>query len=305
MSLLPIPAEDTSLVSEFDDIYNGTPDGFDIDNDPLPVGENDYVYLMRPVEYTIDDGSTLLPGDYRLTPSNIAKMVLHGKATVLPWKPNTDYVGYREHLSTGLGVRAPDIIFHNNSLYYCLTDFQSDSIFSVFDSTGDGEVLQLSRLTLDSDLQYLELTGNIKAPILAGDEVLSYAIGRRHMRIRNEYALPDPQYGQLADYRKAVCNGDITTTSVFNINRLSDANGLETIGTITFEPDSNIPVLINGVFDITDTRGGGDFILMRRDEVLIIEAATVGMDLAWVRLNILGEFISYRSPYHTPIEPGI
>ncbi len=303
MSLLPIPAEDTSLVSEFDDIYNGTPDGFDIDNDPLPVGEDDYVYLMRPVEYTTDDGSTLLPGDYRLTPSNIAKMVLHGKATVLPWKPYTYYVGYREHPGTGLGVRAPDIIFHDNSLYYCLTDFQSESIFSVFDDAG--EVLQLSRLTLDSDLQYLELTGNIKAPIIAGDEVLSYAIGRRHMRIRNAYALPGPQYGQLADYRKAVCNGDITTTSVFNINRLSEAMGLETVGPITFEPDLNIPVLIEGVFDITDTRGGGDFILMRRDEVLIIEAATVGMDLAWVRLNILGEVISYRSPYHTPIEPGI
>lgn len=303
MSLPPIPAEDTSLVSEFDDIYNGTPDLFDIDDDPLPVGEEDYVYLMRPVEYTIDDGSTLLPGDYRLTPSNIAKMVLHGKATVLPWKPNTNYVGYREHPGTGVGVRAPDIIFHDNSLYFCLMDFLSDSIFSVFDSTG--EVLQLSRLTLDSDLQYLELTGNIKAPILAGDEVLTYALGRRSMLIRNEYSLPHPEDEQSADYRKAVCNGDITTTSVFNINRLSDAEGLETIGTITFEPDENIPVLINGVFDITDTRGGGDFILMRRDEVLIIEAVTVGMDLAWVRLNILGEFISYRSPYHTPIEPGI
>ena len=303
MPLSPIPAEDTSLVSEFDDIYNGTPDAFDIDDDPLPVGEEDYVYLMRPVEYTIDDGSTLLPGDYRLTPSNIAKMVLHGKATVLPWKPYTNYVGYREHPGTGVGVRAPDIIFHNNSLYYCLTDFQSESIFSVFDDTG--EVLQLSRLTLDSDLQYLELTGNIKAPILAGDEVLSYVIGRRSMIIRNEHSLPYPEDGQMADYRKAVCNGDITTTSVFNINRLSDAEGLETIGTITFEPDENIPTIINGVFDITDTRGAGDFILMRRDEVLIIEAVTVGMDLAWVRLNILGEVISYRSPYHTPIEPGV
>lgn len=303
MSLPPIPAEDTSLVSEFDDIYNGTPDAFDIDDDPLPVGEDDYVYLMRPVEYTVD-GGTLLPGDYRLTPSNIAKMVLHGKATVLPWKPNTNYVGYREHPGTGLGVRAPDIIFHDNSLYFCLMDFQSDSIFSVFDSTG--EVLQLSRLTLDSDLQYLEMTGNIKAPILAGDEVLTYALGRRSMIIRNEYSLPVPQDGQLADYRKAVCNGDITTTSVFNINRLSDAEGgVETIGTITFEPDEDIPALINGVFDITDTRGGGDFILMRRGEVLIIEALTVGIDLAWVRLNILGEVISYRSPYHTPIEPGV
>lgn len=297
MPLPPIPAEDTSLVSEFDDIYNGTPDGFDIDDDPLPVGEDDYIYLMRPVEYTIDDGSTLLPGDYRLTPSNIAKMVLHGKATVLPWKPNTDYVGYREHPGTGLGVRAPDIIFHDNSLYYCLMDFRSETSFSVFDINGD---LQLSRLTLDSDLQYLELTGNIKAPILAGDEVLTYALGRRGMIIRNEYSLPYPELGHYADYRKAVCNGDITTTSVFNINRLSDAEGLVTIGTITFEPDLNIPVLIDGVFDITDSRGGGDFILMGRDEVLIIEAVTVGMDLAWVRLNILGEFISYRSPYHTP-----
>lgn len=300
MPLPPIPAEDTSLVSEFDDIYNGTPDGFDIDDDPLPVGEDDYIYLMRPVEYTIDDGSTLLPGDYRLTPSNIAKMVLHGKATVLPWKPNTDYVGYREHPGTGLGVRAPDIIFHDNSLYYCLMDFRSETSFSVFDINGD---LQLSRLTLDSDLQYLELTGNIKAPILAGDEVLTYALGRRDMLIRNEYSLPHPEDGQLADYRKAVCNGDITTTSVFNINRLGTNDGLETVGTITFEPDLNIPLFIDGVFDITDSRGGGDFILMGRDEVLIIEAVTVGMDLAWVRLNILGEFISYRSPYHTPFSP--
>lgn len=296
-----IPLEDTSLVSEFDDIYNGTPDVFDLDDDPLPVGDYDYIYLERPAEYGVDAG-TLLPGDYRLTPSNLVKMVLHGKATVLPWKPNTNYVGYREHYNTGLGVRAPDIVFHDNSLYFCLMDFQSGETFSVIGGTGD---LQLSRLTLDTDLQYLELTGNIKAPILAGDEVLTYALGRRSMIIRNEYLLPDPVVGQWADYRKAVCNGDITTTSVFNINRLSIVDGLETVGTITFEPDLDIPALINGVFDITDTRGGGEFILMRRDEVLIIEAVTVGMDLAWVRLNILGEFMSYRSPYHTPIEPGI
>jgi hypothetical protein len=131
-------------------------------------------------------------------------------------------------------------------------------------------------------------------------EMLTYALGRRSMIIRNEYLLPDPEGGQWADYRKAVCNGDITTTSVFNINRLGNAEGLETVGTITFEPNLANPVLINGVFDITDSRGGGDFILMRRDEILIIEALTVGIDLAWVRLNILGEFVSYTSPYHTP-----
>lgn len=302
MSLPPIPAEDTSLVSEFDDIYNGTPDAFDIDDDPLPVGEDDYVYLMRPVEYTVD-GGTLLPGDYRLTPNNIVKMVLHGKSTIVPWRPFTNYEGLREHYNTGNPVRAPDVIFHNNSLYFCLVDFQSDENFSVFASDG-GDSLVLSRLTLDTDLQYLELTSSIKAPILAGDELLAYALGRREMRIYNDYALPFP-YGGGVDYRRAICNGDITTTSVFNINRLNMNDGVVTIGTITFEPDLNIPALINGVFDITDTRGGGDFILMKRDEVLIIEAVTVGMDLAWVRLNILGEFISYRSPYHTPIESDV
>lgn len=297
MPLSAIPLEDTSLVSEFDDIYNGTPDYFDSEDDPLPVGEEEYIYLERPAEYSADVG-TLLPGDYRLTPSNIAKMVLHGKATILPWRPSTEYKGLREHYGNGLAVRAPDVVFHDNSLYLCLMDFESGESFSVFNDSGD--ILQLSRLTLDTDLQYLELTGNIKAPILAGDEVLTYALGRRSMIIRNEYLLPDPEGGQWADYRKAVCNGDITTTSVFNINRLGNAEGLETVGTITFEPNLANPVLINGVFDITDSRGGGDFILMRRDEILIIEALTVGIDLAWVRLNILGEFVSYTSPYHTP-----
>lgn len=307
-----IPLEDTSLVSDFNDIYQGTLAEIDSGDDPLPVGDGDYIYLERPDEYTIEgvssegeggsDPITLLPGDYRLTPNNIVKMVLHGKSTIVPWRPFTHYEGLREHYSTGNPVRAPDVVFHNNSLYFCLMDFESGGSFSVFDDYD--EVLQLSRLTLDTDLQYLELTSSIKAPIAVGDELLTYALGRREMRIYNYYSLPFPNDGGV-DYRRAICNGDITTTSVFNINRLSDAAGLETIGTITFEPNGHGAPLIEGVFDITDSRGGGDFILMRRDEVLIIEALTVGIDLAWVRLNILGEFISYRSPYLSPIQPPI
>lgn len=306
MPLPAIPVEDTLLFSELTAVEDGrasttsSSSSLEYLNEEFypALHDEDLIPIERPSGFTDTDKEIeYLVDNYRVKVAQLRQAVLSGMSTIRVWMPNTIFNG---PISDNLGrlVKAPEIVAHLGNLYLVTQSFTSDAAF-------ERKVLGitvLERLTMDKDSVYLEITANIKAPILVGDEVGSYASNRR-MLINKTYTFPD---GELATSNPnvehvAYCNPEITTPCIVDIKRLEDA-ALVTIGQITFTPMATTHRL-QGVFTFNDSVMGPESatkLYLGKGDILIFEMNTVDLNLEWVRINMVAEAVNFTSEYFDP-----
>lgn len=206
--------------------------------------------------------------------------------SVKMWQPGTDY-------SAGAADVANDLVMHNDSLYVVVQDFTSGGTES-FD-----ERLGLARVSLDTDLEYLEITADASAPLTAGQMIGRYR-SIRYFVVRAEYALPNSNLDEPRVYNTAVCNGSITTPTVVTIERLESNADYTAVATITFTPNTD-PYFTEGVIAFNDVYMGSapdntTGLYMPENSVLVMRLTTAGTGLEWISINLLGEFMSYTDP---------
>ena len=200
------------------------------------------------------------------------------------WQPETNYF-------TGTAETASDVVMHDGNLYIVTQDFSSGGVGSFDERVG------LSRVSMDSDVQYLEITADASLPFTSGQVISRYRAIRRY-KVKAEYSLPNANLDYPRTYNTAVCNSSITTNTVVAIERLAYNVAPVVIGTITFTPDAS-PEFTEGVIVFNDAlMGPGDEalgIIIPLGEILQLRVTTVGTGLEWISTNFLGEFMSYTS----------
>lgn len=307
MPLPAIPAEDTLLFSELTALSDGristtnSTSSLEYLNEEFypALHDEDLIPIEREGGFTDNDKEIeYLVDNYKVKVAQLRQAVLSGMSTIRIWTPNTIFNG---PISDNLGrlVRAPDVVYHLGNLYLVTEGFISEISFG-------RKVLGitvLERLTMDKDPVYLEITANIKAPILVGDEVGSYA-SNRQMIINKTYTFPDSELANSDPNVEhvAYCNPEITTPCIVDIKRLEDA-ALVTIGQITFTPMATTHRL-QGVFTFNDSVMGPESatkLYLGKGDVLIFEMNTVDLDLEWVRINMVAEAVNFTSEYFDPV----
>ena len=237
--------------------------------------------LSLPADFTAGKVLAATGGGFGVEPVDIATLTA---AAVKMWQPETDYFA-------GTADTPNDLVLHNDSLYVVVQDFTSGGLGSF------NERLGLARVSLDTDLEYLEITADASAPLTAGQIVGRYR-SIRYFVVRAEYTLPNSNLDEPRVYNTAVCNSSITTTTVINIERLAYNVAPEVVGTITFTPGLE-PEFTPGVIVFNDAlMGPGDEATgtnMPLNHILQMRIATLGAGLEWVSVNLLGEFMSYTS----------
>ena len=240
--------------------------------------------LSLPADFTSGKVLVATGGGFGVEPVDIATLTA---AAVKMWQPETDYFA-------GTADTPNDLVLHNNSLYVVVQDFTSGGLGSF------NERLGLARVSLDTDLEYLEITADASAPLTAGQIIGRYRSIRR-FTVRAEYTLPNSNLDEPRVYNTAVCNSSITTTTVVNIERLAYNVAPEVVGTITFTPGLE-PEFTPGVIVFNDSAMGegneATGTSIRADDLLVMRVTTVGTGLEWITINLLGEFISYTDPYY-------
>jgi hypothetical protein len=248
-----------------------------------PVLEND---LVNEVDY--------LPENYQVTLGRLRKAILFGLQSVRAWQPNTVYsAGLVD--PQGVVIRSPDFFTNDGSLYITTEDHESQSSFSQLD--GNGMVIA-TRITTDNDPTYVEITANIRAPILSGDEIGAY-VAQRQLLISKEYQFPNADLGHSNSNVEATayCNPDITAPCSVTITRIRETAST-VIGSILFTPDVGATHRIPGVFTFNDPEMGSwaaTTLILNKGNMLVFEADTVALDLAWIRLNMVAQAISFTS----------
>jgi len=238
--------------------------------------------LALPTDFTSGKVLVTTGGGFGVEPVDIATLTA---AAVKMWQPETDYFA-------GTADTPNDLVLHNDSLYVVVQDFTSGGLGSF------NERLGLARVSLDTDLEYLEITADASAPLTAGQIVGRYR-SIRYFVVRAEYALPNSNLDEPRVYNTAVCNSSITTTTVINIERLAYNVAPEVVGTITFTPGLE-PEFTPGVIVFNDTYMGvgneATGLYMPENSVLVMRLTTAGTGLEWISINLLGEFMSYTDP---------
>lgn len=207
-------------------------------------------------------------------------------ATIKPWEPSTDFFADE---TTGV----PSLVHHNGSLYLADPTCSTGGSFDERDG--------LVRISLDTDLEYLEITADGSSPLTVGQIIGRYR-GIRSFTIREHYTLPNENLDEPRVYNTAVCNGSITTPTVVTIERLESNAGYTAVATITFTPNAD-PHFTEGVIVFNDAYMGSapdntTGLYMPENSVLVMRVTTVGTGLEWITINLLGEFISYTDPYY-------
>lgn len=211
--------------------------------------------------------------------------------SVKMWQPGTNYFAAT--------ANAPnDLVIHGNSLYIVTQDFTSGGLGSF------NERLGLARVSLDTDLEYLEITADGSSPLTVGQIIGRYR-GIRSFIIREQYTFPNDNLSGPRVYNTAVCNGSITTPTVVTIERLEGYADYTAVATITFTPNAD-PYFTKGVIAFNDVYMGGapdntTGLYMPENSVLVMRLTTAGTGLEWISINLLGEFMSYTNPnYNVP-----
>lgn len=289
-----IPLADTQTIAEQTNPYD-LMDPVN-SNDPVPFHPSDVISMaLRPVEIqAIGDDPIYLQGDMSVTYDMLANAIGRQFGRILQWTPNTTYYGP----TTIRGLKlAGDTVKHDTGVYNVLVDFISDASF---EERING-ALVMSRVTLDSDLQYLELTGSAAAPVIPGTAILRYPV-IRPLDVFKQYELPNVRLGQgLQQWHRAICNADITTDLVLQIKNVYNG-GESIIGDIIFTAPA-VPApgeWVDGVITFNDIASGAEAttrLHISTFEMLVIEADTVPVELQFVSVNLLGQFMNYQSPY--------
>lgn len=205
---------------------------------------------------------------------------------VVPWEPNTDFFANPD---TGAQV----LVHHGDSLYLADPMCSTGPNFTEFDG--------LKRISLDTDLEYLEITADATTPITA-NQIIGRYLGIRRFTVRDVYTLPNDNLSYPMQYNKAVCNGSITTPTVVTLERLESNATYTAVGTITFTPDAD-PQYTLGVFAFNDAYMEGhesEGMIFGDDAVLVMRVTTVGAGLEWLSINLLAEFMRYTDPRYNP-----
>lgn len=304
MPATAIPLADTLLFSELlDPIDGAVSSGSALGNTHV---DETYYPLLRdndvfPMERSAEENDLVnevdyLPENYRVTLDRLRKAVLFGLQGVRAWQPDTVYsAGVID--PQGVVIKAPDFFTNNGSLYVTTTDHISQSEFS---QHGVGGEPCATRITTDNDPSYVEITANIRAPILTGDEVGAY-VAQRKMLIRKGFQFPNADLGYSNPNVEATayCNPDITAPCSVTITRVKSSSSV-VIGSILFTPDGDATHRIAGVFTFNDPEMGSDgttTLILHRGDMLIFEADAVALDLAWIRLNMVAEAISFTNAW--------
>lgn len=218
---------------------------------------------------------------------------LSGTITIRPWMAETLYLA--AYTDTGGNKVAGEIVSHEGSLYQVLTDFTTGQVFA--DVIGTEVVL--SRLTMDSDLHYIELPFSGVGPFLADQTIGMYNPITSPLTVKERWNLPNTLAPHLQNqpYGKFYCNPNITTDTVVTLYRLF-STGEEILGTITFAPITAGPNYAEGTLNLGLA---GEFILEVGD-ILVARITTVALELEWVCLNMLGSVRGVRSPeFNLPV----
>jgi hypothetical protein len=239
--------------------------------------------LSLPADFTSGKVLVATGFGFGVEPVDIATLTA---AAVKMWQPETDYFA-------GTADTPNDLVLHNDSLYVVVQDFTSGGLGSF------NERLGLARVSLDTDLEYLEITADASAPLTAGQIVGRYR-SIRYFVVRAEYALPNDNLSEPRVYNTAVCNSSITTPTVVTIERLESNADYTAVATITFTPNTD-PYFTEGVIAFNDVYMGSapdntTGLYMPENSVLVMRLTTAGAGLEWISINLLGEFISYTNP---------
>lgn len=305
MPATTIPVTDTLLFSELAPLY----DGAVANGDPELVNEEFYSLIREddifPMERSqqsedVENQVDYLPENYGVSLESLRKAINGINGRVMPWRPNTVYYPAVYDYSNNL-VRAGDVVFHENSLYLVKQEFISGTSFDIFD-LDDG--LALDRISLDSYPSYVEITANIKAPILSGDEIGSY-VSIRETFIHKTYTFPNAELAQSANNAThvAYCNPEILTPCTVTIMAQYDDYATE-IGEITFTP-ATASMRLEGVFTFNDALMFGDSANILRLPArctLLFVTDLVDANLDWIRINMLAMTKNYLS---YEIEPAL
>ena len=304
MPTTAIPLVDTLLFSDLPDPVDGYVSSGSalgnthVDETYYPLLRDGDVFPMeRPaLENDLVNEVDYLPDNYQVTLGRLRKAVLFGLQSVRAWQPNTVYsAGLVD--PQGVVIRSPDFFTNDGSLYITTEDHESQSSFSQLD--GNGMVIA-TRITTDNDPTYVEITANIRAPILSGDEIGAY-VAQRQLLISKEYQFPNADLG----YRNhnveatAYCNPDITAPCSVTITRTGETAST-VIGSILFTPDVGATHRIPGVFTFNDPEMGSwaaTTLILQKGDMLVFEADTVALDLAWIRLNMVAQAISFTAAW--------
>lgn len=301
MSTPAIPVENTVLFNELLDPEDGaistgsTKGDVHINEEYYSLLHDDDVFPMeRPFETDDSDNDVMyLADNYRVTLDRLRKAVLLGLQSIRPWQPRTEY---KATLTDPLDkpIKAPDVFTNAGSMYLTTIDHRSRS--EVFSQKGTNYIASSNRFTMDNDIERVEITANIRAPIVTGDEIGAY-VTQRVMSIEKEYTFPNEDLAATSPnaLHHAFCNPQITAPCTVIIKRLEES-ALVTIGTITFTPNGDATHRIEGEFTFNDPAMGADgshTLYLGRGDMIIFEAGTVTPELEWVRLGMIAEAISF------------
>lgn len=304
MPTTAIPLVDTLLFSDcLDPVAGAVSSGSDLGNTHV---DETYYPLLRdgdvfPMERPVEENDLVnevdyLPENYQVTLDRLRKAVLFGLQSVRAWQPNTVYsAGLVD--PQGVVIRSPDFFTNDGSLYITTVDHESQSSFSQLDVGG---MVCATRITTDNDPTYVEITTNIRAPILSGDEIGAY-VAQRRLLISKGYQFPNADLGDSNPNVEATayCNPDITASCSVTITRIEESAST-VIGSILFTPDVGATHRIPGVFTFNDPEMGSDAaitLILHKGDMLVFEADNVALDLAWIRLNMVAKAINFTNAW--------
>lgn len=209
------------------------------------------------------------------------------------WTPNTVYYAARVVSATD---SAPDVIFYDNQLFVVIQDFTSSTTFS----EKSGASVVLSKLTADTDVDYLELMMQANAPLSLNQEIGSYLCVRDFV-IDKQHTFPNARLGSIATVHKALCNSSITSNNVVSIKRTNALGVVDSIGTITFTAGNTNNIGTIGTFSFNDTIGSSpNFTLtFSKGDILSMVLTTKSGDITWLKINMLGTYVKFISPWFT------
>lgn len=283
-----IPLVDTALINEQDDPYDLV-DPSDT-NDPVPFHASDTISIgLRAV--TIPSGPNdpeYLAGDMSISFEVLLNAMGRSIGQTVPWVPDLPVYGSETY--RGVEFPANKITFEG-SVFLANTTETSP--------TFDERTLNLSRFTMDTDPELLELTASAEAPLLPGKAILRYK-PIRYFEIPKEQTLPNLRLDTPKEYLRAVCNRGLSSNLELVIKKYYNGGSL-IVGTIVFDEANatDTDTWIHGVFTFNDTESGSEaasLINVNMDYMLAIEALNVPVDFEWVTITMLGIFKKYVDP---------
>lgn len=284
---LAIPLVDTVTAGDLPDINHVTAIDVAPGYTSLPaILDSDIITLQREAEETARE-RIFYEGDFKLRVDELRRIITTNNSLVKPWTPNTDF--YAQYTDPEGLVHAPDIVTHLGDIYTVIVDFTSGATFSDY----EGELV-LDRVTMDRDLQYIELPFSAVGPFLPNQTIGMYNTIARRLLVKEVWDLPNTFQPHFAGVHVSAfyCNPEVTTNTVVTIYRKASEGADIAVGTITFDPLNNNTNYCVGELVATSD---GEFTI-NRNAILVAKLTTVAAELSWVSLNMLGQTISVRSP---------